>query len=322
MTEEQQLYCTACGSSNLEKMTSKVYCCNDCTKVMVPSKKQIALSKKVIAPTTQKAPDSSKIVNAKKGLPSEFVDGVFDKVLDDNYDSSICGVLVSREDLEEGTIEIFAGLTKDNQLSGIHAIVQWRKKNKFYGKFAMEEIAVLKNVIGALDKILSDFDDEFKEKDGKPVKTVSAVPIKTIIISNCPSCGKKLKKDPVKSMIYCEDCAEVFLIDKRMGDVICEMDPEEMVLEYISDGYAGMMEYYKPVAGITVDSRPLSHQAIVIVQHPRTLDRFLRLYHWTRKDIEAEWKAGGHNNIYKTDDVERLRNVLNTIKDVWNKIEQ
>jgi ribosomal protein L37AE/L43A len=322
MTEEKQLYCTACGRSNLEKMTAKVYCCNDCTKVMVPSKKQIAQHKRVVAPTAQIVLDPSKIATVKNALPSEFVDGEFDKVLDEIYDKSICGVLVSHEELKDGTIEIHAGLTKDNRLSGIHAIVQWRKKNKFYGKFAMEEIAVLKNVIGALDKILSDFDEEFKEKSGKPVKTLSAVPIKTIIISNCPSCGKKLKRDPVKSMIYCEDCAEVFLIDKRMGDVICEMDPEEMALEYISDGYAGMMEYYKPVAGMTVDSRPLSHQAIVIVKHPRTLDRFLRLYQWTRRDIEAEWKAGGHNNIYKIDDVERLRQVLNTIMDVWKKIEQ
>ena len=301
----------------------KIYTCDKCKSAMIPTSKQLYSSKQDITQNKKKF-NREDFDLSTYNLSQDFLNNDFSSCLDSEYDIGICGKVVEKKNLDNNNYELVCGLTEDVQRGGIHAIIQWRKNNIFYGKFPIDQLQVLRNVIKGIEVIISDFDQNFQLKKGKKLRISSGIPQGvTKSITHCTECDKhlKLRKERDKDFMYCDYCLSVYFIDKENGEIICGIDPSTLDLSYITDGYAHLVNYYNSIAGITVNWQPALHQAILIVEDPKPKTRFFRFYHWTRilrrNELDAEWNSRGHNNVRDMNTIFKIYDVLKKIETIW-----
>jgi Zn finger protein HypA/HybF involved in hydrogenase expression len=220
--------------------------------------------------------------------------------------------------------------------------LSWWKKEIYQhgGFFSIKNPDVLKNIIIALEKFASSFDEfwawkgsfEKKSKEERNIFEDERLKIlKYRIIENltCPNCSKKLKKE--KSHYECPYCGEIIILE-GYNQPIFDIDPKDLPLEFSTNF---PINYYLATAGITVSWLMAEWKAIaVIYSNDNPNKKWLRFYTWIR-DLQSLLKFGpsgaqmtwtakkgvGSPNIYEKKEIRLLIHALKKLELElgWNK---
>ena len=178
--------------------------------------------------------------------------------------------------------------------------LSWWKKS-FYqhaGMFKIYEKEVLKNMIKALEKIDSDFDDlwtfkgQFRKKAPKTEdqkekeKKLNIIKYRIIENRTCPKCQKKMDKK--KSHYECQYCGEIVILE-GYNQPIFNIAPSDLDLNFQGDF---PINFYMPLAGISLKWLMGEWKALVVIYSKDNPNKkWLRFYWWSR-DLQNIVKYG------------------------------
>ncbi len=157
------------------------------------------------------------------------------------------------------------------------------------GMVKIRKKEVLQNTIDALEKIDTNFNDEFEwvvENTIDPNLSDDEFLNYTLTDRKCPECGKTLKKR--KKFYECENqvCGELLVIVD--GRPQFHYPPEELPKRFVKNL---PITYYFPVAGITTNMQVGDWKAVAVIYKETNPDRrWLRFYWWTR-DLQPYLKS-------------------------------
>ena len=222
--------------------------------------------------------------------------------------------------------------------------LSWWKKS-FYqhaGMFKIYEKEVLKNMIKALEKIDSDFDDlwtfkgQFRKKAAKTEdqkekeKKLDIIKYRIIENRTCPKCQKKM--DKMKSHYECQHCGEIVILE-GYNQPIFNIAPSDLDLNFQGDF---PINFYMPIAGITVKWLMGEWKALVVIYSKDNPNKkWLRFYWWSRdlqnivkygqremgEGTQMGWKAQkgvASPNLY---DKKLLKSLIDALKNIANELD-
>jgi len=222
--------------------------------------------------------------------------------------------------------------------------LSWWKKS-FYqhaGMFKIYEKEVLKNMIKALEKIDSDFDDlwtfkgQFRKKAAKTEdqkekeKKIDIIKYRIIENRTCPKCQKKM--DKMKSHYECQHCGEIVILE-GYNQPIFNIAPSDLDLNFQGDF---PINFYMPIAGITVKWLMGEWKALVVIYSKDNPNKkWLRFYWWSRdlqnivkygqremgEGTQMGWKAQkgvASPNLY---DKKLLKSLIDALKNIANELD-
>ncbi len=180
--------------------------------------------------------------------------------------------------------------------------LSWWKKEIYThaGFFKIADPPVLNNLIKTLVKINSSFDEywgNFKgfetkkpetEEDLIQNKQLKILKYRIIENKSCPNCSKKLTLSKRKTHYECEHCGEIIILESY-NEPIFNIDPKYLPLGFSTNF---PINYYLPVAGITVEWLMSLWKAVVVIYSKDNPNkRWIRFYAWER-NLEQLLKYG------------------------------
>ncbi|TFG27175.1 MAG: hypothetical protein EU532_08095 [Promethearchaeota archaeon] len=275
------MICPACNIK-MEPLVTGIYQCPQCKKIMKQEAEKVEIDKQ------------------KKFEEDGFHEGeYFHKSVSLNKQYEICekGIIIQKTENR-----MFAVLICHSPLlkSEKYIRLSWFKKS-FYQHAGMIKIydkEVLKNIIIVLEKIDKDFDDlwtfhgkfrktrkKTKEQQEKETK-LDIIKYRIIENKTCPKCQKKM--DKMKSHYECQHCGEIVILE-GYNQPIFNIAPSDLDLTFQGDF---PINYYMPVAGITVKWLMGEWKALVVIYSKDNPNKkWLRFYWWTR-DLQNILKYG------------------------------
>jgi ribosomal protein L37AE/L43A len=266
----------------MEPLVTGIYQCPQCKKIMKEEDK------------------TAKIEQQKKIEEGEFQDGEhYHKTVSLNKQYEICekGITINKTDNRMFAVLIcHSPLLKSEQ----YIRLSWFKKS-FYQHAGMIKIydkEVLKNIIIALENIDNNFDDlwtfhgkfrktspKTKERQEKETK-LDIIKYRILENRTCPKCQKKM--DKMKSHYECQHCGEIVILE-GYNQPIFNIAPSDLDLTFQGDF---PINYYMPVAGITVKWLMGEWKALVVIYSKDNPNKkWLRFYWWNR-DLQNILKYG------------------------------
>ncbi|MHA1679742.1 MAG: hypothetical protein ACTSUE_01960 [Promethearchaeota archaeon] len=333
---KEKKVCSVCGSSDIEKPNAIATFCNNCDSYMRP----IWETKSKIKTTEYKKgkKNLSQIDYSALDLGPNFLTGnSLNKYLNREYYNGLCGTFSFEYDFHDSKRSLLISLVEDVNLRSrdLMCLIQWMIDRTFKSIFPIYELPVLINVIKALKRFNEDFDEDFQEYEDIPLSPGDYIPFGTKKLTYCEehTYKVKLRKKPSKNYKYCTYCEHIYYVDRYSGEVLARFNPEDLDLKYRKDAYERFINYYNPIAGISVESGPTLHQALLIVEDKRKRNRFMKFYTWRRRfkikgdsffndSMGENWKAFFSNNLYKKEALKNIINDLTKLHEIWVKNEQ
>jgi ribosomal protein L37AE/L43A len=257
-------------------------------------------------------PKCKKIIKEKKKEIDQEKEEIVGEILEGDYFHGNASLNKKYEICEKGiTITkspnrwIAALICHSPYLSSSKYIrLSWWKKEIYQhaGFFKITEPLVLINLIKALEKINSSFDDFWGNFNGF-VKNKTKTEedhlrdehlkiLKYRIIENriCPNCGNKLTFSKRKTHYECEHCGEIIILESY-NEPIFNINPKDLPLEFSTNF---PINYYLPVAGITIKWLMGEWKAVVVIySNDNPNKKWLRFYAWER-NLQQLLKFGYH----------------------------
>ena len=266
----------------MEPLVTGIYQCPQCKKIMKEEVKTAEIEKQ------------------KRVEEGGFQEGeYFHKTVSLNKQYEICekGITINKTDNRLFAVLIcHSPLLKSEQ----YIRLSWFKKS-FYQHAGMIKIYdpdVLKNIIIALEKIDKAFDDlwtfhgkfrktspKTKEQQEKETK-LDIIKYRILENKTCPKCQKKM--DKMKSHYECQHCGEIVILE-GYNQPIFNIAHSDLDLRFQGDF---PINYYMPVAGITVKWLMGEWKALVVIYSKDNPNKkWLRFYWWNR-DLQNILKYG------------------------------
>ncbi|MFX1462422.1 MAG: hypothetical protein ACFFBF_05170 [Promethearchaeota archaeon] len=310
--------CPACNIK-MEPLVAGIFQCPQCKKII-------------------KQKEKDKESKFKEGVEDgDFYDGeYFHKNASLNKQYEICekGVIINKTENR-----LFAVLICHNPYIKDEKYVRlsWWKNYQHAGMFKIYDKSVLNNTILSLEKIDDSFDDIWnwsgrygkkepkKEKDLEKEKNLEIVKYRILENRTCPKCQKKM--DKMKSHYECQHCGEIVILE-GYNQPIFNIAPNDLDLRFHGNF---PINYYLPVAGITVKWLMGEWKALAIIYSKDNPNKkWLRFYWWVRDlstilkygqrelgdGTQMGWKAQkgmSSPNIYEKKIVRPLINALKSI---------
>lgn len=180
-----------------------------------------------------------------------------------------------------------------------YARLNWFRKS-FYehgGFFKIENSLVMDNCIKTLEKIDANFDEQFNftGQFGSDDDDDESLIVK--FTRDCPTCGSRVKKSRRGRYYECERCGEIIILDDD-NNPLFNIPADKLDLSF-STRYP--INYYLPIAGITIKNLMAEWKAIVVIYDPDNPEKkFLRFYWWTRnlqEFMQGRGRVGGSSNL-------------------------
>ncbi|MFW9951641.1 MAG: hypothetical protein ACFFKA_16115 [Candidatus Thorarchaeota archaeon] len=215
--------------------------------------------------------------------------------LNKQYEVADSGVIIHKDDNRLFAVLIcHSALLKDEK----YVRLSWWKSYQHAGMFKVFEKDVLKNLITALEKFDSNFDDlwtwkgKYGKKDPKTEeqlekeKKIEIVKYRIIENKTCPKCSKKMEK--MKSHYECPHCGEIVVLE-GYNQPIFNIPSKDLDITFHANF---PINFYMPVSGITVKWLMGEWKAIAVIYSPDNPDKkWLRFYWWVR-DLSNILKYG------------------------------
>ncbi len=266
----------------MEPLVTGIYQCPQCKKIMKEEDK------------------TAEVEQQRRIEAGSFQDGeYFHKTVSLNKLYEICekGITINKTDNRLFAVLIcHSPLLKSEQ----YLRLSWFKKSLYQhaGMIKIYDPDVLKNMIIALEKIDKSFDDlwtfhgkfrktspKTKEQQEKETK-LDIIKYRILENKTCPKCQKKM--DKMKSHYECQHCGEIVILE-GYNQPIFNIAPSDLDLTFQGDF---PINYYMPVAGITVKWLMGEWKALVVIYSKDNPNKkWLRFYWWNR-DLQNILKYG------------------------------
>ncbi|MFX0057307.1 MAG: hypothetical protein ACFE85_02490 [Candidatus Hodarchaeota archaeon] len=265
-----KLKCPACNI-DMQPLVAGIFQCPQCKKILKEK------DRKLEDETTEKIEEG------------DFQNGdYFHNNVSLNKQYEICekGITINKTQNRLLAVLIcHSALLKDEK----YVRISWWKSYQHAGMFKIYDNQVLNNIIKALEKIESSFDEfwNWKGKYGKnepktedeieKEKSIDLIKFRIIENKTCPKCQKKM--DKMKSHYECPHCGEIVILE-GYNQPIFNIAPADLDLHFHANF---PINYYMPVSGITVKWLMGEWKAIaVIYSKDNPNKKWLRFYWWIR----------------------------------------
>ena len=253
-------------------------------------------------------PQCKKIVKQKdkesqakeKGISEDgtFQDGAYyhkNASLNKQYEICEKGITINKtESRLFATLICHSAYLKDEK----YVRLSWWKNYQHAGMFKVYDQHVLKNLIIALEKVDSSFDDIWNwggkygkqksktKEDLEKEKNLDIIKYRILENRTCPKCQKKM--DKMKSHYECQHCGEIVILE-GYNQPIFNISTEDLDLNFHTNL---PINYYLPVSGITIKWLMGEWKAVaVIYAKDNPNKKWLRFYWWVR-DLSNILKYG------------------------------
>lgn len=276
--------CPSCNE-DMEPLVSGIFQCPQCKKII-------------------KQQEEEKKIKKKEDLIGNIIEGDWfhsHASLNKQYEIAESGIIISKT--PKRMIAALICHTPYLKTSKYIRLSWWKKEIYQHGGFfKITEYQVLKNLIIALEKIDSNFDDfwggfegfgkkkEKTEKDKEQDEKLKLLKYRILENKTCPSCNKKLTLSTRKTHYECQFCGDIIILESY-NEPIFNINPTDLSLEYSSNF---PINFYLPVVGITIKWLMAEWLAVVIIYAKENPNKkWLRFYAWER-NLQQFLKYGYH----------------------------